>query len=92
MNQKLWPKLLQSHALDAFAAANEPDAEKLCTTKDAQAFLDDAMQAAVKKKSTGQGGLVVTKRDSEKVMSSSAGAGGIGDGFGDAVHSAGYKK
>jgi hypothetical protein len=50
------------------------------------------MQAAVEKKSNSQGGLVVTKRDSEKVMSFSAGFGGMGGGFGDSVHSSGYKK
>ena len=55
------------------------------------------MKANVEKKSKSQGGLVVTKRDSEKVMSFSAGFGGMGGGmggggFGDSVHSSGYKK
>ncbi|MGD0899888.1 MAG: DUF6569 family protein [Thermoguttaceae bacterium] len=90
--QKVWPKLLKSHALDAFDVAREPDAEKPCTLSDAREFLRTAMQAAVEKKSKSQGGLVVTKRDSEKVMSFSAGFGGMGGGFGDSVHSSGYKK
>ena len=88
--KKLWPKLLKSHALDAFAAARQKDAQKLCTPKDASEFLRTAMQATVEKKSKSPGGLVVTKRESEKVMSFSAG--GMGGGFGDAVHSSGYKK
>jgi hypothetical protein len=90
--QKVWPKLLKSHALDAFAVAREPDAEKTCTLSDAREFLRTAMQAAVEKKSEGKGGLVVTKRDSEKVMSFSAGGMGGGMGFEDSVHSSGYKK
>jgi hypothetical protein len=91
--QKLWPKLLQSHALDAFVAAKQPDAEKICSVKDAQAFLDEAMKAAVDKKSNTPGGLAVTKRESENVKSFSAGGmGGMGGNFGDAVHSSAYKK
>ena len=65
----------------------------------AQEFLRTAMQATVQKQNKTQGGLVVTKRDSEKVMSFSAGAeggmgmGGMGGGgFGGGVHSSGYKK
>jgi hypothetical protein len=90
--QKLWPKLLKSHALDAFAAAKRPDAQKLSTLNDAQAFLKDSMQAVVAKKTESQGGLVVTKRDSKTVTSYSARmgsmrsmggmAGGMGGGMG----------
>ena len=93
--EKLWPKLLKSHALDAFAVAEKPEAKKVCTPADARDFLLAAMQANVEKNSKGQGGLVVTKRDSEKVTSFSAGfggMGGMGGGFGDSVHSSGYKK
>ncbi len=95
--QKIWPKLLKSHALDAFDVAGEADAKKPCTLSDANEFLRTAMQASVEKKSNSQGGLVVTKRDSEKVMSFSAGMGGMGmggmgGGFGESVHSSGYKK
>lgn len=90
--QKVWPKLLKSHALDAFDAARQPDAGKPSTLNDAREFLRTAMQATVEKKSKSQGGLVVTKRDSEKVMSYSAGFGGMGGRFEDSVHSSGYKK
>jgi hypothetical protein len=95
--QKIWPKLLKSHALDAFDVARKPDAKRTCTLSDAKQFLRTAMQATVEKKSNGQGGLVVTKRDSEKVMSFSAGMGGMGmggmgGGFGESVHSSGFTK
>ena len=104
--QKLWPKLLRSHALDAAAASAEPAAGKTaCTLHDAQAFLEAAMQANVAKTTPGQGGLVVTKRDSEAVSSfvisvipvigggqgAAAGA-GAGGGFGEGIHSAGFSK
>lgn len=95
--QKLWPKLLKSHALDAAMVSRKPEAEKLCTVNAAKEFFHTAMQANVEKKSDSQGGLVVTKRDSEKVMSFSAADGntaafGMGGGFGGAVHSAGFAK
>ena len=92
--QKLWPKLLKADALDALAGANDQEAKKQATVDDARNFLNAAIEAGVAKKSDSPGGLVVTKRDSEKVMSFSAGMGGMGGGFGgaDAVHSSGYKK
>ena len=92
--QKLWPKLLKADALDALAGANDKEAKKQATVDDARKFLNAAIEAGVAKKSDSPGGLVVTKRDSEKVMSFSAGMGGMGGGFGgaDAVHSSGYKK
>jgi hypothetical protein len=95
---KLWPKLLKSHSLDAVAVARSPEAAKQATINDVREFLCTAMQANVSKQSDGQGGLVVTKRDSEQVMSFSAGMmggmgmGGMSGNFGDAVHSSAYKK
>ena len=69
--QKLWPKLLKGHALDALAGIQEKDqgknagktAQKQATVDDARKFLDAAMQAGVAKKTDSPGGLVVTKRD-----------------------------
>jgi hypothetical protein len=93
--QKLWPKLLKGHALDALAGAGVKNPNKQATIDDARKFLKSAMEATVAKKSDSRGGLVVTKRDSEQVMSFSAGMGGMGGmSFGDAeaVHSSGYKK
>ena len=77
-----------------FCRGKQADAEKQATVDDARKFLRTAMEASVAKKSNSPGGLVVTKRESEKVMSFSAGMGGMGGGFGspDAVHSSGYKK
>jgi len=97
--RKLWPTILKSHALDAANAASQPDAEKLCSVGDATDFFQTAMQADVKKNAAGQGGLVVTKRDSKDVVSSAAfdkdapaaGMGGMG-GFGGAVHASGFSK
>ena len=90
--KKLWPKLLKSHAFDASAVARKPEAGKQATVADAREFLRTAMEAGVAKRTDSPGGLVVTKRDSEQVMSFSAGMGGMGGGFGEAVHSSGYKK
>jgi hypothetical protein len=97
--QKLWPKILRGHAFDAANAASQKDAKKECTVKDAQEFMLAAMKSGEEKHSA-EGGLLVTKRDSENVISFSAreqrggqmmgGMGGMG--FGGAVHSAGYSK
>jgi hypothetical protein len=93
--KKLWPKILKSHAFDAAIATGVPEAEKTCTIADAKEFLRAAMQAQVEKKDA-QGGLVVTKRDSERLMSFSAAerdapAQGMG-GFGEAIHTSAYGK
>jgi len=90
--KKLWPKLLKSDALDALAVADQRDADKRATVDDARTFFQAAMQATVAKKTDSPGGLVVTKRDSERVMSFSAGMGGGGFGGADAVHSSAFKK
>jgi len=56
------------------------------------------MQAEVAKTATTPGGLAITKRESPGVMSFSTGEsrgmgmGGMGGGFGDAVHSSGFSK
>ncbi|MBN2581183.1 MAG: hypothetical protein JXB10_19535 [Pirellulales bacterium] len=94
--RKLWPKLLQSHALDA-VAAGKPKTKTVCTVQDAAKFLDDAMHGGKEEKSKTKGGLAVSKRDSERVSSFSVAApsrsaqGGKG-GFGKDVHSSGYSK
>lgn len=96
--QKLWPKILRGHALDAANATSKKDARKTCTVKDAQEFMLAAMKAGEAKRNADDGGLVVTKRDSKNVVSFSAAdekaspsLGGMG-GFNDAVHSSGYSK
>ena len=70
--KKLWPKLLKSHALDAANAAGAAEGEKLCTLGDAKAFLDTATTADVEATTEGHGGLVVTQRSADGVVSFSA--------------------
>ena len=101
--KKLWPKLLKSHVLDAANAADAPQSNQVCTLEDAQKFLGSAMQADVEDETEAEGGLVVTKRDSQGVVSFSAsvapadasdeavGAMGMG-GFGGSVHSSAFAK
>jgi hypothetical protein len=93
--QKLWPKILRGHALDAASAASEKDAKKTCTAGDAKEFMLTAMKAGKENRKAGDGGLMVIKRDSEKVISFSATdektSPAMG-GFSDAVHSSGYSK
>ena len=67
--KKLWPKLLKSHALDAANAAGAAEGEKLCTLGDAKAFLDTATTADVEATTEGEGGLVVTQRSADGVVS-----------------------
>jgi hypothetical protein len=102
--QKVWPKLLKSHALDAAVAApaeKPPKDAQTATLRDAEQFFRTAMQADVKQKNEGTGGLVLMKRESAGVVSFSASeksaapqAAGMGGGMGGfgSLHSAGYAK
>ncbi len=94
--RKLWPKLLKSHALDAATTVRQSEAKKVCTQADAQDFLRNLLEATVEKTSSSQGGLVVTKRESKRVVSFSAaprdGAALGGMGAFGGVHSSGYAK
>jgi hypothetical protein len=96
--RKLWPKLLKSYALDAATAAGtQPKPQRACTVADARSFLQTVLEANVQKESSGQGGLIVTKRESQRVVSFSAAPAdaasgyGMGGGFGG-VHTSGYSK
>ena len=66
---KQWPKLLRSYALDA-VLSGKADAAKSCSTKEAVRFMDAAMQAGVKAKYKykGDGGLVITARESKEMV------------------------
>jgi len=68
---KLWPKLLKSYALDAATSADAANANKLCKWKDADSFLQDAMEAQVSSKTEGER-VAVTRRQSRRVVSFSA--------------------
>jgi hypothetical protein len=88
---KLWPKLLKGYALDASVVGDADDADELCTVEAAKEFLDGARDADVEKTQT-KGGLLITSRSTKDVESFSAGMGGMGAGFGGAVHSAAASK
>ncbi len=102
--RKLWPKLLKSYALDAAGAAHEVAGKSMPTTSvsDARDFLKKSLFANVAKSETTPGGLTVTRRETDGVISFSAGDTGIwggatakpggfvGGGFGGAVHTSGF--
>jgi len=77
--------------LDAIAAADSPQSDKPSTRDKANRFMAAVMNADVEKRT--EGGLVVTKREDEDVVSYSAEdpAAAMG-GMGGAVHSAGFTK
>ena len=103
--RKLWPKLLQSHVLDALSTARRGKARPPtapCTLTAARQFLHSVVQANVGRTETSQTGLAVTRRETQQVISFSAGLaspaeargmgmGGMG-GFGGGVHASGYAK
>lgn len=102
--RKLWPKLLQSYALDAMTSAEEDELEPgaaVATVTDAQRFLEE-MSSAEGAETHVENGLVVTSRnadfsDSQRPFvtsasdsSSTGGLGGYGGGgFGGAIHASG---
>jgi hypothetical protein len=92
--RRVWPKLLRGHVLDAIAAADSPQSDEPSTREKAKTFMAAVMNADVENRT--EGGLVVTKREDDSVLSYSAEdpaamMGGMG-GFGGAVHSSGYAK
>jgi hypothetical protein len=97
--RKVWPKLLKGYALDAAVVASKKGkkTDRPPTLKDAEAFFRDVMESQVQKKSDGIGGLVVTKRESERVRSFSAAdksqaAPEAQGAFGGSLHGSGYSK
>jgi hypothetical protein len=97
--KKLWPKLLQSYAFDALSTdIAEPDsAAPQATLADAEKFLNDLQQARVKDSET-VNDLVLTSRETASASIFSAqhadalSSGGMGGGFGGAVHTSAYAK
>ncbi|MEX2287572.1 MAG: DUF6569 family protein [Planctomycetaceae bacterium] len=99
--RKLWPKLLKSYALDAAGAADEVAGKSTPTTSvnDSRDFLKKSLFANVAKSETTPGGLTVTRRETDGVISFSAdfdfniqdGGGAYGGGgIGGAVHTSGF--
>lgn len=105
---KLWPRLLKSYALDALNTADAEAAAKTCSVADARSFLETVLEGQVEETKQTDGGLVVTRRNTDSAVSFSAGAAnaaggagfggamGMGGGFGGGgfapVHAAGYAK
>ncbi len=92
--QKIWPKLLKSHALDAITAPKTKTTND-CTLEDAEKFLATAMHEGEEQKSKTQDGMIVTKRDSPSVVSFSVhekDTAPSAQSFGGSVHSSGYSK
>ncbi len=95
--RKFWPKLLKGYSLDALHAADEEGAAATCGRADAEAFLASILPAADESAEDSSKGLVVSRRESDKSVSFSAGGsgmmGGMGmGGMGGAVHSSGFSK
>lgn len=102
--RKVWPKLLKSFALDAVHQSKQAKADSTCTVADAEAFLKETRQGTSQKMNKSEGGLMVTRHETRRVVSFSsqqgdadgddtpaAGFGGIG-GYGGAVHTSGFSK
>lgn len=102
--KKLWPKLLKSYALDALTALDEKVSAKQCSSAEALAFLQETARAGTKKSDTKKG-ITSTQHESDKVLLFSAheqrerrsaeaspALGGMGGGFGGAIHSSGFAK
>jgi hypothetical protein len=97
---KLWPKLVKCYALDALHALNTPVPEYYCSAAEARIFLDTFTQGqADETKPAGGGGLVVVKRSTRgctiflAIDAPTADAPPIArNGFGGAVHAAGFTK
>lgn len=97
--RKLWPKLLKSYAVDAANAVtsdNEADADNVCSREDACQFLSEFLNAETQE-STVEGGIALTKRSNERLVTYAADDeeagmfGGMG-GFGAPIHAAGYSR
>jgi hypothetical protein len=95
--RKVWPKMLSGYALDAAASAwSEKGSQPGATLSDAEKFFREATESGLQKMSLGGGGLVIAKRESDRVVSYSAApsAKDAADkqSFGKGPHSAGYSK
>jgi len=95
---KLWPQLMKSYALDALQLRDAADVKKASSRSEAEAFLASILQDQDAEHRKTEGGLVVSRHETDDRISFSAGAmGGMGGGmgmggFGGPVHSSGYSK
>ena len=96
---KLWPQLMKSYALDALPVREATDAKKTTMRSEAEAFLASVLRDQDTESRKTEGGLVVSRHETDDRISFSADAvGGMGGGmgmmggFGGPVHSSGYSK
>jgi len=86
--RKLWPQLLKSFALDALHVKDAEDAKKASTPRDAETFLASVLHEQEGAEKKGEGGLVVSRRETPEAVSFSAG----GMGMAAPIHASGYSK
>lgn len=94
---KLWPQLLKSYALDALNVDDAADSKKAVSASEAEAFLASVLRDQGAESRKTDGGLVVSRHETDDRISFSANgmAGGMGGGMGmgaGPVHAAGYSK
>jgi hypothetical protein len=97
---KLWPRLLQSYALDALQVEDDEDVKERVLPSEAEAFLASVLREQGAESRKTEGGLVVSRHETDDRISFSAGAmgGGFAGGMGmmggsaGPVHAAGYSK
>jgi hypothetical protein len=91
--RKLWPKLLKGYVLDALSTGDAKTPAKTCTAAEAAKFLATIMQGTVSESKETDGGLVITRRQTQAGLSYSASSGkrkAGTSGMGGVVHMAGY--
>jgi hypothetical protein len=99
--RKLWPQLLKSYALDASQVDDAEEAPKLNTADEAEAFLASVLRDQESATRKTEGGLVVSRHETNDRISFSAagffggmvmGMGGAMGGSAAPVHSSGFSK
>jgi len=91
---KLWPALLKGYAVDAVEASDGDSACQSNTADEAAAFLASVLRDQESAAEKTEGGLIVSRHETNDRISFSAGVSGIGGGMGAAapVHAAGFAK
>jgi hypothetical protein len=89
--RKLWPQLLKSFALDALHVNDSDDAKKVSTPREAEAFLASVLHDQKGEDRKTDGGLVVSRHETNDAVSFSAGGMGMMGGAAP-IHASGYSK
>jgi hypothetical protein len=91
--RKLWPQVLKSFALDALHVNDADNAKKASTLREAEEFLASVLHDQDGGERKTDGGLVVSRRETNDAVSFSAGGMGMmGGSMGGPIHSSGYSK